>query len=210
MYMITLIFFLCFSAQDLDCNVGDNSHGNTFGNAVEERHSSDADVARNRLGKIAEINVDYVGQHVEAYHDQCRSRCKGRDGKEDRGEEQSEAEEDCSGNSGKTGTAAFGNAGSTLNESCCGRSTKNSTCAGSNSICHQRALDARKFSVFVEHVCLGRYTDQSSDGIKHIDKQECKHDHEELACFQNGEIQFSENRGKAWNGSPLEKSGNRL
>ena len=64
---------------------------------------------------------------------------------------------------GKTGTAAFGNAGSTLNESRCGRSTKNSTCAGSNSICHQRALDARKFSVFVEHVCLGRYTDQSSD-----------------------------------------------
>ena len=106
---------------------------------------------------------------------------------------------------GKTGTAAFGNAGSTLNESCCGRSTKNSTCAGSNSICHQRALDARKFSVFVEHVCLGRYTDQSSDGIKHIDKQECKHDHEELACFQNGEIQFSENRGKAWNGKSVGK-----
>ena len=62
------------------------------------------------------------------------------------------------------------------------------------------------FPFFVEHVCLGRYTDQSSDGIKHIDKQECKHDHEELACFQNGEIQFSENRGKAWNGKSVGKN----
>ena len=103
---------------------------------------------------------------------------------------------------GKTGTAAFGNAGSTLNESRCGRSTKNSTCAGSNSICHQRALDARKFSVFVEHVCLGRYTDQSSDGIKHIDKQECKHDHEKSSFPKIGARLGME--------SPLEKSGNRL
>ena len=75
------------------------------------------------------------------------------------------------------------------------RQTKNSTCAGSNSICHQRALDARKFSVFVEHVCLGRYTDQSSDGIKHIDKQECKHDHEELDVYKRQDVSLTEALG---------------
>ena len=172
--MITLIFFFfCFSAQDLDCNVGDNSHGNTFGNAVEERHSSDADVARNRLGKIAEINVDYVGQHVEAYHDQCRSRCKGRDGKEDRGEEQSEAEEDCSGNSGKTGTAASETPEALSTKVVVVEVPRTAPAQVATASAISAPLMRGSFPFFVEHVCLGRYTDQSSDGIKHIYDTEC-------------------------------------
>ena len=37
-----------------------------------------------------------------------------------------------------------------------------------------------KFAVFVEHICLGSYADQSSKRIKHINKQECKHDDYEI------------------------------
>ena len=41
-------------------------------------------------------------------------------------------------------------------------------------------FDFWKFAVFVEHICLGSYADQSSKRIKHINKQECKHDDYEI------------------------------
>ena len=71
--------------------VCDNSHGDTFGNAVEERHCDDTYITWDCLGHIAEINADNIAEHVQSNDHQSRSCGKGRDCQEDRRQEQGQA-----------------------------------------------------------------------------------------------------------------------
>ena len=71
-------------------------------------------------------------------------------------------------------------AGSTLHERCDCGSTKTCTAGCSDCIRKERALDPRELSVSVQHVCLCRYTDERSECIKEVNKEEREHDHDEL------------------------------
>lgn len=73
-------------------NVYVYEHGDTFGNAVEERHCDDTYITWDRFGHVAEVNADDVAEHVQTNDDQCRSCGKGRDCQEDRGQEQGQTE----------------------------------------------------------------------------------------------------------------------
>ena len=62
-HQYTDLLFFCFSCDYIDDHVGDNSHGDTFGNAVHKRHCDDCDVARNRFGKIVEVDLGNGRKH---------------------------------------------------------------------------------------------------------------------------------------------------
>ena len=59
------------------------------------------------LCRILEIDLSHCSQHVEANDDQRRSRRKGRDCEEDRGQEQREQEKNTGCQRSQTGTAAL-------------------------------------------------------------------------------------------------------
>ena len=61
----------------------------------------------------------------------------------------------------------------------CG-STAYSTYCSSDCVREKSALDTWQLAFFVQHICLGSNTDQCSQCIKHIYKQECKHDDYEI------------------------------
>ena len=84
--------FFGFACDQVNGYVCDNSHGDTFGNAVEERHCDDTYITWDRFGHVAEVNADDVAEHVQTNDDQCRSCGKGRDCQEDRGQEQGQTE----------------------------------------------------------------------------------------------------------------------
>ena len=76
--------FFCLSGDQIDYYIGDNAHGDTFGNAVHERHCDDGDKAWNCLCHVTEINFCNRSQHQVTYNDQSRCCGKGRDCQEDR------------------------------------------------------------------------------------------------------------------------------
>ena len=82
------LLFFCLACDQVDGYVCDNSHGDTFGNAVEERHCDDTYITWNCFGHVAEVDADYVAEHVQTNDYQCRSCGKGWDCQEDRGQEQ--------------------------------------------------------------------------------------------------------------------------
>ncbi|MFR6586692.1 MAG: hypothetical protein ACLUSL_02230 [Ruminococcus sp.] len=45
-------------ADQVQQDVGDNAHGDTLGDAVEQRHGDDGEIRRNRLGQVVQIEVD--------------------------------------------------------------------------------------------------------------------------------------------------------
>ena len=81
---MTGVIFSFFSGKEVHDNIGDNSHGDSLGDAVEERHRDDAEECRDSFCRVIEIDLRYGADHVKAYNDQGRSRRKGRDCKEDR------------------------------------------------------------------------------------------------------------------------------
>ena len=85
------LLFFCLTCDQVDGYVCDNSHGDTFGNAVEERHCDDTYITWDCLGHIAEINADNIAEHVQTDDHQSRSCGKGRDCQEDRRQEQGQA-----------------------------------------------------------------------------------------------------------------------
>ena len=54
--------------------VGDDAHGNAFGDTGEKRHGNDADESGQRFAVIVKIQNGYSGEHVEADKNQ-RWRC---------------------------------------------------------------------------------------------------------------------------------------
>ena len=80
------LLFFCLTCDQVDGYLCDNSHGDTFGNAVEERHCDDAEECRKSFCRILKVDLRYRTDHIEAYGDQSRSRREGRDRKKDRGQ----------------------------------------------------------------------------------------------------------------------------
>lgn len=78
------LFLFGFACNYVDDHVRDNSHGDTFRDAVQERHGDDGDKCRDCFCHIVEINLGNRSKHQESYDDQCRSSSEGRDSQEDR------------------------------------------------------------------------------------------------------------------------------
>ena len=106
----------CPAGDGVDGHIGDNSHGDAFGDAVKERHGSDADEGGDALTGILKVDVADRAHHVEAYDDEGRGRGEGRDRQEDRGQQQGQEEQHSGGQGGKSGAAALGYAGGAFYE----------------------------------------------------------------------------------------------
>ena len=91
----TDLLFVCLTTYQIDHYIGDDSHCDTLGDAVHERHCDHCHIGRDCLGVILEVYLEDRGQHQKSYHDQGRCRCKGRDSQEDRRQEQGQCEQDC-------------------------------------------------------------------------------------------------------------------
>ena len=60
--------------QQIQEYIGENSHRDSFRNAVEKRHCCDTDKCRDSLGCICKINICHCTQHVKSYNHK-RRRC---------------------------------------------------------------------------------------------------------------------------------------
>ena len=72
------------AGHNIDYHVRDDAHCNTFGNTVHKGHCDNSDVAWDGFCKIIKVNLQDRGYQQETNDDQGRSRCKGRDGQENR------------------------------------------------------------------------------------------------------------------------------
>ena len=78
-HQYTNLLFFCFSCDYIDDHVGDNSHGDAFGNAVHKRHCDDCDKAWNSFCHIIKVDLCNRGQHQITNNDQggcCSKRRK--------------------------------------------------------------------------------------------------------------------------------------
>ena len=110
------LLFLGLAGDDVDDGLGNDADGDALRDAVGSGHGQNGEEGGNALAGVVEIDLDGRAHHVEAHDDQGRSRCKGRDGEEQRAEDGGQQEQDAGGHSGQTGAAAFGDAGSALDE----------------------------------------------------------------------------------------------
>ena len=78
------LLFLCLSGYKVDDHVGDNAKGDSFGDTVHKRHCDNTDECRDRFCEVLKIDLRDGCQHQEAYNDQRRCRCKGRNSQKDR------------------------------------------------------------------------------------------------------------------------------
>ena len=100
---------LGLACADVKKDVGDDSHGDAFGDGVHERHCEDRDVSGDRLKRIFPADFDDLLHHQETDDDQGRSRREGRDRMEQGGEEQSQDKQSAGGDGGQACASAFCN-----------------------------------------------------------------------------------------------------
>ena len=184
------LLFLGLAGDQIDQGPGDHADGDALGNAVSGGRGQNGQEGGDALAGVIEVDLDGGTHHVEAHDDQGRSRCKGRDGEEQRAEDGGQQEQDAGGHSGQTGAAALGNAGSTLDEGGGGGSAQHSACAGGDGVGHQCALDVGQLAVLVQHVGLGCHADQGAQGVKQVHEQEGEHDGKEVQEVKVGEIRL--------------------
>ena len=112
----TDLLFFGFAGEQVDHYVGNNSHGDTFGNTVHEWHCDDRDKARDRFCHVTEIDLGDRGQHQVTYDDQSRCCRKGRNCQEDRGKQKRKCKQDTCYYGGESCTSAFCNTGGTFDK----------------------------------------------------------------------------------------------
>ena len=173
-------------------DVGDDSHGDAFGDGVHERHCEDRDVSGDRLKRIFPADFDDLLHHQETDDDQGRSRREGRDGKEEGREEQSQDKQSAGGDGGQACASAFCDTCRGLNESSDSGGTQAGTCCGSDCVCEQRAADVGELSFLIQHVGSGSTSDQGSQCIEKVDEQESEDNGEEVQAQDAGEVQLHE------------------
>ena len=59
---------LCFFTENIDNNVGDDTYGDTLGNAVEQRHCDHAKISGNSGGIVlgVDLKLTDVAEHKES------------------------------------------------------------------------------------------------------------------------------------------------
>ena len=58
-HQYTDLLFFCFTCNNVDDHIGDNTHGDTFRNAVQEWHCDDRDKCWDGFRQVVEINLGY-------------------------------------------------------------------------------------------------------------------------------------------------------
>lgn len=58
-----IFFFFCFTCNSVDDHIGDSTHGDTFRNAVQERHCDNRDKCRDCFSHVVEVNLGYWCEH---------------------------------------------------------------------------------------------------------------------------------------------------
>ena len=171
-------------------HIGDDAHGNAFGDAVEQRHGDDGQIRRDGFGHVILVEADFGdgGDHQVADHHQRRSSRERRDRREDRRKEHGSQEQQAGGQRRQTRATADSHAGSGLDEGGDGRSAHHSADSGADGIRHERRLDARQAAFLVEHIGLGSHADEGAEGIKDIHEQEGEDDDDEIDNADVAEI----------------------
>ena len=90
--------------------------------------------------------------------------------------------------------SAFCDTGSRLYESSDRGGSEASAAHCADSVGKESALDAGKFAFFVKEFSLSCASDQGSECIEHIDKQEREHDDDEVYAEHIGEVHLEERR----------------
>lgn len=175
-------------------DIGDDSHGDSFRDGVHEGHGEDGDVGRNRFQRIQPGDLDDLLHHQITDYDQGRRCCEGRDGQKQRGEEEGQDEEEAGRDSCQAGASALSDSGRGLDEGRDRRGTQAGAHGSSDRICQQSAADVGELAVLVQHICFGSASDQGSQCVKKVNKQESRYNGEEVQTDQIGEVQLHESR----------------
>jgi hypothetical protein len=182
------LLFTGLAGDEVQQSPGDDADGNALGDAVGQRHGDDGQESRNGIGQIIKVNLRDSAQHVEADNDQRRSGGEGRNGQEQRAEDDRQQEEDAGGHGSKAGTAALGDAGSALDIGGGSGGAQHSAHAGGDGVRQQRTLNTRQAAVLIQHIGLGGNADQGAQRIEQVNEEEGKHDGEEVQDIQTGEV----------------------
>lgn len=170
------------AAEEVDEDIGDNTKGNTFGDAVEQRHGKDAEVSGNGGSEVVfrHFELCHVVEHEEAHDDKRRSRGKGRDSCKQRGEQRGNEEEEGCGHSRKAGSAAGGYTSRGFHKGGHRGGAEHSTGGGGEGVSQKGGTDLRQAALFVKHLSLGADTDEGSQRVEKVDKEEGENDHGEV------------------------------
>lgn len=186
--------FLEVSADHIDEYVADQTQYNTIGNAICQRHEDDADKGRDRLRIVREVDFLYGRHHHQTHQNQHRCGSSTRNGQEERRKEK-RYEETQSGDKGSQSAAsAFAHTRSTLHK--CGDGTGAQHGAGCRTygIYQECLFQMRNLSVLADHARFGGNTDQGSDSVEHIYKQEGKYHDDHFFCKDMLPLKLHENR----------------
>ena len=157
-------------------DIGDDSHGDSLGDGVHKGHCEDGNVGRDGFQRIFPGDLDDLLHHQITDDDKGRSCREGRDRQKDRGEEESQNEEEACGDGCQACASALSDTGGGLDESRDGGSTKAGAYSSADSVSQQSAADVGKLAVLVQHICLGCASNQSSQCVKEVNEQEGRND----------------------------------
>ena len=168
----------CLLLEDVNDNIGEETKGDTIGNAVTDSHEHRGEETRNSDFQFVPLNLAERLEHQNADHDKNRTGCRCRNYRCYRHKQNTDCKADCSYYGSQTGTPSRldtgcgldigGNVGSA--ENCtdgCRRciSYKCALRSGLESFSVHHFLDFRIAEEF--HLAAG--TDNGSNRIKHID-----------------------------------------
>ena len=111
----------------VDDGVGNDATDETVGNGVGERHDGEGDERGDGVARVAPVNCGSGLAHHGADDDEGAAGGPGRDGREDRGEEDGDEEAEARDYGGDTSFAAFGDAGTGFDEGGYGGQAKEGT-----------------------------------------------------------------------------------
>ena len=175
-------------------HVGDNAHGDSFRDGIHEGHSEDGDVGRDGFERIFPGDLGDLLHHQITDDDQGRGRREGRDRQEQGREEEGQDEEEACGDSCQAGASALSDTGGGLDEGRDSRSTKAGAYGRADCVREQGAADVGELAVLVQHICLGGASDQGSQCVEQVNKEEGRNDREEVQTNDIGEVQLHESR----------------
>ena len=177
-------------------NIGDDSHGDSLGDGVHKGHCEDGNVGRDGFQRIFPGDLGDLLHHQISDNDQGRSCREGRDRQEERGEEEGQDEEKACGDGSQAGASALSDTGGGLDESCDGGGTQAGAYGRADCVSQKSAADVGELAFLIQHICLGGTSDQGSQCVKEVDKEESRNDREEVQAQDAGEVQLHESRSQ--------------
>ena len=173
-----LVQFLALAAEQADEHVGNDTEGDAFGDAVEQRHGKDAQIGRDGRVEVffGHLELSHVAEHEEAHDDEGGRGGKGGNSRENGREEHGHEEEEGRGQRGEAGSPAHGHAGRGLDKGRGGGSAEDCARRSSDGVGKEGRAYLGQAALLVQHLGFGAHADDGSQRVEKVNKKEGQHD----------------------------------